>query len=276
MIMNAAYSTAGESSFCSRGRLRAGVCALLSLVEPVLEVLFPPRCVGCGDFEWHVCPACREELRPIGENSCPRCGNPGPVALLGGRCRECMSDEFWFSGARAAFLHQGVASRLVTEFKFGGQVVLGRTMAELAGSAFGAFLDSLPDPERVLVTWVPSSSRAERARGYNQAEVLAKALAVSRPSLTTASLVRKTRNTRHQKELDRATRQKNLVGAFAMEDGWWVHIPSATRALVLVDDVFTTGATAQEVSSVLNKITGLPVYVFTFSRAVGGGNEGHD
>lgn len=187
-----------------------------------------------------------------------------------------MGDELSFSGARAAFLHQGVASRLVSELKFDGEIVLARTMAELAAPAFGMFLDSLPDPKHLLVTWVPSYFRTEHARGYNQAEVLAKALAASHPSLTVVRLVRKTKKTRHQKELGRASRQRNLVGAFTMEDGWQAHLGPLTQTLVLVDDVFTTGATVQEVSSVLAGATGLPVHVFTFSRAVGGGGEGHD
>jgi len=187
-----------------------------------------------------------------------------------------MGEELSFVSARAAFLHQGAAARLVAEFKFGGQVVLGRVMAELAAPNFAAFLGSLPEAERTVVTWVPSHPHTRRVRGYNQAEVLAKVLAAGHGPLATAPLLKKTRRTRQQKELDRAARRENLRGVFAMNEGWKERVPASAGALLLVDDVFTTGATVQEASSVLSSASGLPVYVFTFCRAVGGGSERHD
>jgi predicted amidophosphoribosyltransferase len=92
--------------------------------------------------------------------------------------------------------------------------------------------------------------------------------------------------TRHQKALDRAGRQANLRGAFVLdqkaagllgagaEPG--SRLGPGPASLILVDDVYTTGATSQEVAHVLAAGTGLPVYVFTFSRAVSGRTEGHD
>jgi predicted amidophosphoribosyltransferase len=106
--------------------------------------------------------------------------------------------------------------------------------------------------------------------------VLARWLASSPRPLARASLVRKTKATRHQKGLGRAGRQENLRGVFALDETGSRRLPSRTEALVLVDDVFTTGATAREVSSVLVAGTGLPVHVFTFSRAVAGTPERHD
>lgn len=247
-----------------------------SVAEPVLSVLFPPRCVGCKEFESYLCPTCRDSLLPIGSDACPRCGEPGPRALVGGRCAYCMAQELPFVGARAAFRHHGVARRLVAEFKFGGQPVLGRLMADLARPAFSEQLSSLPSREGVAVTWVPCHRAAERERGYNQAEVLARRLASGPNPLACAPLVKKIQATRHQKGLGRAGRQENLRGAFALATDWATRLPPRVRAIVLVDDVYTTGATAKEVSSVLTTGIGLPVHVFTFSRAVAGGTERHD
>lgn len=246
-----------------------------SVGEPLLSVLFPPRCVGCRGFETYLCASCRNDLVPVGPDSCPRCGEPGPRALAGGRCSHCMGSEFSFSGVRSAYLHRGVARPLVTEFKFGGQPVLGRLMSDLARPAFTDLLSSLGPRANTLVTWVPAHRAARRKRGYNQAELLARALAQGPPPWPLAELVEKRTATRHQKELGKAERQMNLHGAFAprsLQAADFAHY----RAVVLVDDVYTTGATAQEVSSVLASGTGLPVYVFTFSRAVGAGIERHD
>jgi competence protein ComFC len=244
--------------------------------EPLLSVLFPPRCVGCGDFETHLCDVCERSLVSTGEQSCPRCGEPGPQSLVAGRCTCCMGREFEYAGARGAFRHQGVARSLVAEFKFGGQPVLGRVMAELARPAFEGFVDSVGARERLLVTWVPCHPSGQRERGYNQAEVLAKWLASGTRPIAHTALVRKTKATKHQKTLGRVGRQENLRGVFSLDVTVPLQALAHTEAVVLVDDVFTTGATAREVSSVLRKGIGLPVHVFTFSRAVAGTPERHD
>ncbi len=251
-----------------------------SIVEPVLSVLFPPRCVGCKEFETHLCESCRQGLVATRVDSCPRCGEPGPQALVGGRCTFCIGKELEYSGARGAFRHQGAAQDLVVQFKFGGQPVLGRIMAELARPAFDEFVDAVGPRDRLLVTWVPIHSSSRRERGYNQAEVLSRWL-VSGPAggiegIKRAALVRKTRSTKNQKTLDRVGREQNLRGVFRLETTRILSAARHTRAVILIDDVYTTGATAREVSAVLRKGTGLPVHVFTFSRAVAVAAERHD
>jgi predicted amidophosphoribosyltransferase len=247
-----------------------------AVAEPLLSVLFPPRCVGCGEFETYLCPRCRQALQAIGPDACPRCGEPGPRALVAGRCSSCLGLEVAFTGARSAFVHAGPAQRLVLGLKAGDQRVLGRTMARLAGPAFAALLALTPSPKNTLVTWVPCHRTVQRRRGYNQAEVLARELVAGVPGLLSAGLVRKRFQTREQKGLDRAGRRGNLRGVFALDENAVSALDGRPQSIVLVDDVLTTGATAQEVSQVLADGLGLPVYVFTFSRAVKGQFEGHD
>ena len=269
------------------------------VAEPFLSVLFPPRCVGCGDFEHHLCPCCEASLAAIGGNCCPRCGEPGPRPLVGGRCTHCMGLELAYTGARSAFVHAGPAKRMVVEFKSGGQPVLAPLMARLAAPAFAELAaeagagagpsgsGGAASTAGVLVTWVPTHAAARRERGYNQAELLARALAGGHePPLPAAGLARKPVRTRHQKALDRAGRQANLRGAFVLDEkaagllgtgaGPGSRREPGPASLILVDDVYTTGATTQEVAHVLAAGTGLPVYVFTFSRAASGRTEGHD
>jgi hypothetical protein len=129
-----------------------------SVAEPVISVLFPPRCVGCGDFESHLCARCEASLVPIGHECCPRCGEPGPRPLVARRCSHCMGVDLTYAGARSAFLHAGVAKRMVVEFKSGGQPVLAALMARLAEPAFRELVAAAAATagERVAVTWVPS------------------------------------------------------------------------------------------------------------------------
>ncbi|MBN1628695.1 MAG: ComF family protein [Thermoleophilia bacterium] len=198
------------------------------------------------------------------------------MTLVAGRCAQCLAQELSYSSARGAFSHQGAARRLVAEFKFGGQPVLGRLMADLARPAFTKYLASVSPDARAVVTWVPSHRAVQRERGYNQAELLARALASGPARLSCTPLVRKTRATKHQKGLGRAGRQNNLRGVFECIHEATARIPAETRAVILVDDVYTTGATAKEVSSILRTGIGLPVHVFTFSRAVASVTERHD
>lgn len=250
------------------------------VAEPVLSVLFPSRCVGCGDFESHLCASCRATLSHIGPDACPRCGEPGPLGLVHGRCAHCLDKVTSYARAHAAFRHQGVARRMVADFKFGGQSALGSTMADLAAPAFARYLAGIAPVDKLFVTWVPCHRSAKRERGYNQAEVLARALVrCSTTGVRPAgpfAIVRKMQATRHQKGLGRAGRQENLRGAFALDKRWPSAIPAKIEGVVLVDDVYTTGATAGEVSGVITAGVGLPVYVFTFSRAVASAGERHD
>jgi predicted amidophosphoribosyltransferase len=193
-----------------------------------------------------------------------------------------MGVELAYTGARSAFLHAGVAKRMVVGFKSGGQPVLAPLMARLAAPAFRGLVTAAgaggaaARGARTVVTWVPTHPAAQRERGYNQAELLARALARSAPELPVVGLTRKPVRTRHQKALDRAGRQANLRGAFNLDEKALHALPFRPASLILVDDVYTTGATTQEVSHVLAAGTGLPVHVFTFSRAVSGRGEGHD
>jgi competence protein ComFC len=276
---------------------RAGGRELLSrAADAVLSVLLPARCVGCAEFETFLCASCARTLEAVGIDVCPRCGTPRPqmgrgagvplvrAATMGTSgqasparsegafgglswpataCAVCVGAGFSFASARSAFLYRGAARDLVSSFKHHGQRCLAPTMAGLAAEAFGRAVDDLG---QVVVTWVPSHGTVERTRGYNQAEVLARAFATARGGLPVVRLARKTRRTAHQQGLGRASRQHNLAGAFRAVE--WQRGAQDIEGVVLVDDVYTTGATTSEVAAVLQRVVELPVHVFTFARAV--------
>jgi ComF family protein len=243
------------------------------LADTVWSWLFPARCAGCGQFETFLCDDCLALLTPVGPEQCPRCGNPGVGWTSPAWCPVCVGQEVAFLRARSAFLYEGVARHLVTAFKFQGQRSLAPVMAELAGAAFADLVAPMRDP---IVTWVPSHRATERARGYNQAEVLARGLAKQAGGLPAIALARKASRTQHQQTLSRQSRQANLRGAFRpVGDGVAGRVRDA-EGVIVVDDVYTTGATANEVASVVARGTGLPVCVFTFCRTVAVGNQGAD
>jgi ComF family protein len=237
-----------------------------NVAENLLDFVFPSRCVGCGSFYADLCSECVESLDPIREPICPRCGRPEVRSSLTGWCEECVGREQAFVQARSAFVYDGVARALVTAVKFGGRQRLVGALAELATRSFAELIDPLDSP---VVTWVPAYPAAERRRGFNQAEHLARSL-VSRSSQQhappLARLVQKTRTTAHQQALGREERARNLEGAFRPVRER--RFPGA-RNVVVVDDVFTTGSTADAVSRAVRRQLDVPVHVFTFARALG-------
>ena len=255
---------------------------LARVTDAVLSVLLPARCVGCGEFETFLCPSCALTLEPLDGDNCSRCGAPRPrigpgpaltavqrevvgaaLARTSTSCAVCVGAGFSFASARSAFLYRGAARALVSSFKHGGQRCLAPTMARLAAPAFDRAVDDLG---RLVVTWVPSHGSVERMRGYNQAEVFARALAEGCGGLPVARLARKSARTAHQQGLGRDSRRRNLADAFRPVE--WPQRGQDIEGVVLVDDVFTTGATTSEVAAVIHRASGLPVHVFTFARTV--------
>lgn len=244
------------------------------MLGEALSLLFPPRCVSCGDFESLLCEGCRAGLEPLGETGCRRCGGPLGRGLQVPYCSECLVRPPAFVSARSAFLYRGAARDLVTALKGGGRRSLGGLMARLAAPAFLPWLAAVSESGPVtgpasdqggfLLTWVPAHRSVERRRGYNQAEVFARALAGLVPGARTAELVRKVGRTPHQQGLDRRARAANLGGAFVLTAS--AGRQAEAKGVVLVDDVYTTGATTNEVAALLRGEAGAPVYVFTFCR----------
>ncbi|GAB4250188.1 MAG: ComF family protein [Thermoleophilia bacterium] len=265
----------------ARGRSKFWKAAWTAASETAAALLFPPRCVHCGAFEDYLCPRCRAELEPVGEDVCQRCGAPHgrpPAAGSAAACGHCLTAGFPFRAARSAFVYRGPARSLVAACKGGGLRVVADSMARLAADSFDTLARRAGGRSgRVLVTWVPAHESADRRRGYNHAEVFARALVAGAQfddgtesgallRLEARRLCSKVQRTVAQHGLDRRARQHNLRGAFAAVD--WDG--AEAEGVILVDDVFTTGATAAEVARVLVDAGFPPVYVFTFSRTPGG------
>jgi len=181
--------------------------------------------------------------------------------------------DLHFVSARSAFLYTDVARRVIAALKYGGERGLAEIMAQEALPAFREVVAEVPSP---VVTWVPSHASTRSARGFNQAQLFARALvAGSGRQLNAWELVRKTRATPRQQTLSREERSRNLARSFAP-----VRLPARgvpvspwgaaedVGGIVVVDDVYTTGATASEVAGVAAENWGVPVHVFTFARAM--------
>ena len=206
-----------------------------SLREGLLELAWPTRCVGCDMPGELLCGDCRERLPLIDSRTvCPQCGAPyGFVA-----CTECWSPEGWverrFSRTVCAMEFEDIAARMIVAFKDGGELRLADTIAALVARALGA---SHVGPCEVLVP-IPAAPSAILRRGYDHMDLVARALAgrlgIERRDLLVASDVA------DQRGLGRGERNENMRGAFSLREDAGGALP---KRVLLVDDVFTTGAT---------------------------------
>jgi ComF family protein len=217
----------------------------------VLDLLLPQRCLGCSRHGSQICAACAEGLRRLGAPMCARCGCPTawPVA----RCRECEGRRLAFAQARAAVAYDEPVRRIVAAWKERG-------LRRLASWAAATVVEVVPKPAADIVTFVPPDRDRRLRRGHYAAESLARELG-RRWELPVEPLLRRTRLARRQRGLDHVARRRNVRGAFVPSD-------SIRDPIVLIDDVYTTGATANAAASALRKAGARRVEIVTFARAI--------
>jgi predicted amidophosphoribosyltransferase len=217
----------------------------------VLDLLLPQRCLSCGKGGSVLCAPCTAGLPRLGSTLCDRCG--APTAWPVRRCRECAGRRLAFASARAAVAYDGAVRPLVAAWKERG-------LRRLAGLAAELVVEALPRPSVAALCFVPADRDRSLKRGHHPAQRLALELG-RRWELPVEPLVRRARPTTRQRGLKLADRRRNVAGAFA----------GAGRApprVVLVDDVYTSGATASTAASALRKAGARRVEVVTFARAV--------
>jgi len=231
-----------------------------AILSQLLSLLFPLRCAHCGACGEELCPSCRDRLKPIGPTSCRRCGKPSLYDVP--ECRECRGRRLHFGSAQAAFRYAGPARSAIHRLKYSGRRHLAAVMAEATRDH--PRLAGLTEKKgEVTLTYVPVHASRKFSRGYNQAELYARALSKTL-GLPLAGLLVKNFPTTPQNRLNFNDRGKNLSDSFSVRRGYGVETPK----VLLVDDVYTTGATVSECSRVLTADLGVVVDVWTFARTV--------
>jgi predicted amidophosphoribosyltransferase len=216
-----------------------------------LDLLLPRRCVVCGVPSPTVCAQCLAGLRRLRGPRCERCGTPTawPVA----RCNECAGRRLAFASARAAVAYDAGAKALLSAWKERG-------LRGLSADAALVVVEVVPRPRASAITFVPPDPDRALKRGHHPAEALARVLA-SRWQVSLLPLLERTRSAPPQRGLGLAERRRNVRGGFRAQ-------ARAPAYAVLVDDVYTSGATAGAAASALRKAGARQVDVITFARAV--------
>ncbi len=220
----------------------------------------PPGATGAAGL---VCATCRTRLRPVPSPICLRCGYPGGTGRApGAPCLECRDWPPVLRSARCAVVLTGPAGRLVHALKYGGWRELAPLMA---GRMTHALRTSPGVPAAAVVVPVPTTRARRRRRGYNQAALLARELALSTGRPLREALVREG-DQRTQVALHPDERRANVQRAFSVRAEARPELREAH--VVLVDDVLTTGATALAAAGALGSGGAHAVSVVAFARSL--------
>jgi ComF family protein len=235
----------------------------------LLDLTFPPFCpicrarLGAGRRD-PLCGGCWDGLERITGPICRVCGLPLP-GLPGASgdlrtCGACRVAPPAFQYARAALRYGDTVRQAVHAFKFGGRRALAAPLGDLLADLD---LTALPVEPPDLVVPVPLHPRRERARGFNQAALLADRLGRRKGLPVESFALRRARPTAAQSDLPAGEREANVLGAFAVR--WPDRI--AGRHVLLVDDVLTTGSTSGSCAGALLEAGAAGVGVLTVARA---------
>jgi len=215
----------------------------------LLDALYPKRCLGCGSLDYWCCPACYAGLTFGRELKCPGCSLP---SQLGAWCANCSAGHNLNGLWVAQPYGNPLVRNMIKAWKYDGLKELAQPLLNLLLAALKTY--SLPPAWHAVAraNWqlvpVPLARRRRLARNFNQAEVLAQGIA-SALNLKINPLLERQRRTKPQSELRDQERLTNLKGAFKLKDG----SQAKDEIFILVDDIYTSGATLEECALVLKQ-----------------------
>ena len=245
------------------------------------SLLFPARCPACGYVhrmdEKGFCRACSKKLIYAKEPVCRVCGKP--LHETEEYCKNCRGSSHYFEQNKSWLVFEGPAKTAMYHFKYDNARWIGPILAEGMVQTHGRWI-AMRKPEAIIP--VPIHRAKARERGHNQAMGIAKAMSTclrkaASYSIPVVPVVRRTRYTPPQKELSAAIRRKNMKKAFKLDQSVvksgsiYVNRGSALfSAILLVDDIYTTGATLDAISEML--LAGrIADRVYTMTAVVGRG-----
>ena len=221
-----------------------------------LDWLFPPHCAGCGKAGFRFCPECQENATQVRPPLCPTCGEMQRTESI---CSRCAKGNIHYQAARAWGLHYGPLQKVVHNLKYKRDIALGERMAR----PMTDMLRQTAWPIDLIIP-VPLGRKRLQERGYNQAALLARPIALALALPYRPNALQRTRETRTQVGLNRMERWENVSGAFHAD-------PKLARGkvILLVDDVTTSGATLNAAAQALALAGAEKVFALTLARAMG-------
>ena len=218
------------------------------IIDSFIELIYPKRCVCCDGIlskiekEVGICKACSKSIKIVGRNYCMKCGAP-LLKREDEYCATCRDNSHIYNQAKAVFQYTGEMKNAMYRFKYSNRRCYGKVFARHILKVHG---DWIKAQQFEAIIPVPMHDRKKKKRGYNQAEVLAKELSTLTNIPVNDRIVRREMETQAMKQLNRQKRKKNLLNAFILAEN-----DVQFRKVLIIDDIYTTGSTLDEVAKVL-------------------------
>lgn len=236
------------------------VDAVRTCARWVLDFALPPRCPACGTIVGDVhgfCVDCWKQMEFLGNGGCSTCGLPLQATDFE-QCAACLARPPRIARTRAAVAYDDLSRGLAIRLKYERKVAIARTMAR-----YMAPLVEQPNGDAVLVP-VPLHRTRLWRRGFNQSALVARELSRRLNIAADPFLLRRTRRTPPLKGMSPLQRRKTVAGAFKVTDKARI----AGRTVILVDDVLTTGSTAEACALALRRAGAARVELISWARVV--------
>jgi ComF family protein len=225
------------------------------LIWEALDWLYPPNCGGCGQTGARWCKDCAQNTREIDSPICPICGNPN---VNDEPCQRCQLSKPLYTSLRSHTVFSGSIREAVHRLKYRHDIGLGEALARPMITSLQKLNWSLD-----IITSVPLGLARFEERGYNQATLLARPIALSLNLPFSSRILTRTRETRTQVGLTVTERQENMANAFRANRKL-----CTGKNILVVDDVATSGATLNACAKALLDGGATRIYGFSLARAI--------
>lgn len=243
---------------------------ITKIITFVINTILPPKCEKCQIIvknNGSLCEKCWLKVVFIDEPMCEKCGYPFQFSISKNNtlCGKCLDEnnKYHFDFARSVCKYDGFIKDIIIKMKYNDST---RVSLFIANAIYNKFSRLISQNETIIIP-VPMDKKSLRIRTYNQTALIAKRIAKKCNITYNPFIMQKTKYTGKQVFLDREKREKNLKNAFKIDKKQIQNLTGIKR-IVIIDDVFTTGATLNEIAKMLKKHTNAEIIAISFARTV--------
>jgi len=237
----------------------------------ILDLFFPKKCLGCGKAETYICDSCVDKIEISQNNQCPFCDRPIPDTQI---CQPCQKNYYLSRLIWAVHYYNPLIQKLIKIFKYHYIKELAKPLAKLLIKRLGSISPiSTISTNSTIIIPIPLHKRKLRERDFNQTELLAKEIAEHfYLPLETNILKRKKYTPQQAKTKSQKKRKETLENAFEINKEFIKKCVAENQNLlrdkiiILVDDVFTSGATLSEAAKVLKRVGAKEVWGLVIAK----------